>query len=458
MRPNSPSLRVGAAAAAPAAEEETGLLVAQRVVPPPTAATVVPAAAEAVSETATAAAVAAVPEKEALGGEGERGAAAAAAASTRAVRLPVVRHLRSLGSLDNVFDEEKAREFVDRVRRAAEVATLGEGGGGGGGGGVSLLQHNHQTAAAERAKMDAEGAELADAAESTEARPQAQGASSDGEVAQTENNQQPLLFVAEPKVDGLTCALLYEDGYLVRAATRGDGTRGEDVTANALALGDVVIPHHLPFPLHAAAADDGADAGAGAGADPFADYHDIDNTGVDSGPAPAKNAIAAEPTGAGAAVTPSAAEGARPIPAVPRGQLEVRGEVFMPDEAFERLNEEREAEGLPAFASARNAAAGSLRQLDPDVTRRRGLRFFAYGAAVAVPPTSRGVEVRAETEGVGESKAAAVDAATGGERGDESVGEENRGLEGEEEEQGADVSVSAVSGGSLATLFGSQVR
>lgn len=79
-----------------------------------------------------------------------------------------------------------------------------------------------------------------------------------------------------------------------------------------------------------------------------------------------------------------------PVPAVPGGRFEVRGEVFMPDEAFESLNEEREAAGLPPFASARNAAAGSLRQLDPDVTRRRGLRFFAYGAAVAAASSGNG--------------------------------------------------------------------
>lgn len=55
----------------------------------------------------------------------------------------------------------------------------------------------------------------------------------------------------------------------------------------------------------------------------------------------------------------------------------------MPEEAFHKLNKEREAEGLPPFASARNAAAGSLRQLDADVSRERGIRFFAYGAAIA---------------------------------------------------------------------------
>lgn len=147
------------------------------------------------------------------------------------------------------------------------------------------------------------------------------------------------LFVAEPKIDGLTCALLYENGRLVRAATRGDGTRGEDVTQNALALGETVVPHLLRHP--------GAET-------------------------PAE----ASPLPSAAVVAVAAAE--VKIPA----RFEVRGEIYMSDEAFERLNVEREGEGFPAFVSARNAAAGSLRQLDADVSRGRGLRFFAYGAAV----------------------------------------------------------------------------
>lgn len=287
--------------------------------------------------------------------DGEGGAAPAGpAASKRAARLPAVRHLRSLGSLDNVFDEEKAAEFVDRVRRAADVATLGEGGGA-----------NRQARAADGAansetKAGVEGVlpppppppppQMADE-EARTAMPigvglpgAAAGALLAGREARAE-----LYFVAEPKIDGLTCALLYEDGRFVRAATRGDGERGEDVTANALALGDAVIPHHLPLSSPAAVAE-GADGGA---------------------------VLTRE-----AAAAAAAAERAPSSPVVPRGRFEVRGEVFMSDEAFERLNEEREAEGLPAFASARNAAAGSLRQLDPTVTRRRGLRFFAYGAAV----------------------------------------------------------------------------
>jgi DNA ligase (NAD+) len=119
-----------------------------------------------------------------------------------------------------------------------------------------------------------------------------------------------LTFTVEPKVDGLAVSLIYEHGRLVRAATRGDGTTGEDVTANIRTIRD--IPWSLP---------------------PYAP-----------------------------------------------DQLEVRGEVYMGCEDFEQLNREREASNEPLFANPRNAAAGALRQLDPRVTARRPLRFWAYAA------------------------------------------------------------------------------
>ena len=119
-----------------------------------------------------------------------------------------------------------------------------------------------------------------------------------------------LALTAEPKFDGLSLALIYEDGRLVRAATRGDGYEGEDVTANAMTIGD--IPKTL--------------AGSG----------------------------------------------------WPR-TLEARGEVYMLKSDFLKLNAEQEARGEQTFANPRNAAAGSLRQLDPAVTAARPLRFACWG-------------------------------------------------------------------------------
>jgi DNA ligase (NAD+) len=125
----------------------------------------------------------------------------------------------------------------------------------------------------------------------------------------------PLRFVVEPKIDGLAVALTYENGALVRAATRGDGTVGEDITANARTI--PTVP--LRIPVHHATEGD------------------------------------------------------------PPPVLEARGEIYMPRSAFERMNAEREARGEAPFANPRNAAAGSVRQLDPRITAQRPLQLFAYG-------------------------------------------------------------------------------
>ena len=135
----------------------------------------------------------------------------------------------------------------------------------------------------------------------------------------------PMVYAAELKFDGLAISLRYEQGVLVLAATRGDGSTGEDVTRNVRTL------RQIPLRLHGA----------------------------------------------------------------PPPVLEVRGEIFMRRDDFERLNVAQEAAGQKRFVNPRNAAAGSLRQLDPTITARRPLSFFAYGLGEvqgwAVPDTHSGV-------------------------------------------------------------------
>ena len=118
-------------------------------------------------------------------------------------------------------------------------------------------------------------------------------------------------YMCELKIDGSSIALTYKDGELVRAATRGDGTTGEDVTANIRTVRDVPLRLQIPLP----------------------------------------------------------------------GEVEVRGEVYMPKASFLRLNNEAIEEGRAPFANPRNAAAGSLRQKNPMITAQRDLATFIYGAA-----------------------------------------------------------------------------
>src|SRR5262245_53668014 len=152
-----------------------------------------------------------------------------------------VRHAVPMLSLDNAYNEEEAREFDARLKRALGIT------------------HD-------------------------------------------------LPYVAELKIDGLSMALTYEHHELIRGATRGDGTQGEDVTPNVRAI------RSIPLRLK-----DG-----------------------------------------------------------PAHRIEVRGEVFLPRSAFEKMNREREEAEEPPFANPRNAAAGTMRNLDPGMVAKRGLRAFVY--------------------------------------------------------------------------------
>ena len=141
-------------------------------------------------------------------------------------------------------------------------------------------------------------------------------------------------FVTEPKIDGLAISLVYEDGVLVRGATRGDGEVGEDVTQNLRTIGAI--------PLR-----------------------------VDDAP---------------------------PL-------LEVRGEIYLPLAAFARLNEQRAEAGEPTFTNPRNSAAGSIRQLDPQLAASRPLSMWCYGdrggrrARVRDPPRVARVAARPRLPG-----------------------------------------------------------
>jgi DNA ligase (NAD+) len=123
-------------------------------------------------------------------------------------------------------------------------------------------------------------------------------------------------YVAEMKIDGLSIALTYDAGRLVRGATRGDGARGEDVTANVRAI------RAIPLTLRAG----------------------------------------------------------------PAGRVEVRGELYLPRASFARMNREREEQDEPLFANPRNAAAGTMRNLDPALVARRGLSAFMYQVIPSAAP------------------------------------------------------------------------
>ena len=148
-----------------------------------------------------------------------------------------------------------------------------------------------------------------------------------------------LEYTVEPKIDGLAVALTYENGVYVRGSTRGDGYVGENVTVNLRTIR--AIPLRIPVPR-------------------------------DSGAAEQRSGGAKEQEMAQSSTS-------APLHLRPPASLEVRGEVYMPIDAFHEMNRRQEERGEKTFANPRNAAAGSVRQLDSSVTARRPLSFWAYG-------------------------------------------------------------------------------
>jgi DNA ligase (NAD+) len=149
----------------------------------------------------------------------------------------------------------------------------------------------------------------------------------EGRIRRLLKSDGPVTYVVEPKMDGVAVELIYRDGVLSQASTRGDGFTGEDITANVRTIR--ALPLRLAMP---------------------------------------KDTL-------------------RP------SLLEVRGEIFIHRQAFQQLNRERTAAQLPPFANPRNAAAGSLRQLDSQITARRPLNIFCYGVG-----TLRGVQPTSQSE------------------------------------------------------------
>ncbi len=178
----------------------------------------------------------------------------------------------------------------------------------------------------------------------------------------------PVALTAEPKIDGLSCSLRYENGVLVQAATRGDGAVGEDVTPNVRTIGD--IPQFLkPLSFR---------GGVGVGT-----VNDSDASVPADSPHPNPVRPVLGRPGDDLGRTPEG-EGLS-IPAI----FEIRGEVYMAKEDFAALNERLAGERV--FANPRNAAAGSLRQKNASVTASRPLRFLAHGwgEASTLPGTTQ---------------------------------------------------------------------
>lgn len=157
-------------------------------------------------------------------------------------------------------------------------------------------------------------------------------------------------YFCELKMDGLAVSLVYENGVLVRGATRGDGTVGEDVTNNLKTIGSV------PLKIQETRNPTSLSELRGAGNDQTNSKSQISNSKLY-----VDNLLCS-----------------RGLESVLHGRFEVRGEAFLSKKDFEKLNQDRAKQNLPLYANPRNVAAGSIRQLDPKITAERELDFFVY--------------------------------------------------------------------------------
>ncbi len=152
-------------------------------------------------------------------------------------------------------------------------------------------------------------------------------------ISNSETSKSKLEYYAELKMDGLALSIVYKQGKLWRAATRGDGQIGENVTANIRTITSVPLSLRIPTKL------------------------ELEKIGINK------------------AVTQKI------LDSIKNGEIEIRGEVIMTEATLKKLNKMYQAQGKPVLANARNAAAGSVRQLDPSVTAERQLEFYVYGLA-----------------------------------------------------------------------------
>lgn len=152
-------------------------------------------------------------------------------------------------------------------------------------------------------------------------------------VSNTKNSINKFSYFAELKMDGLALSIIYKEGSLWRAATRGDGQIGENVTANIKTISSVPLTLRIPT------------------------KSELEKIGINK------------------EVTEKI------LDSIKNGEIEIRGEVIMTEATLKKINKLYQAQGKPVLANARNAAAGSVRQLDPSITAERQLEFYVYGIA-----------------------------------------------------------------------------